>query len=169
MSLFYSYIAGSLHVSGPQAHLQESSYCCSHNHWFSICPLWTRALYVFSLFYSVCINTNRLAPARNKSIYYVYEPVWIFTQATSSVISSWFIICSSWSPNSAFICSIDTKHIFNRLRTILTVSLLYRESWVQSRCLKRRLSNQAPSTAPCACARKSVTPWRCSSKRDVWN
>ena len=46
MSLFYSYITGSLHVSGPQAHLQESSYSCSHNHWFSICPLWTRALYV---------------------------------------------------------------------------------------------------------------------------
>ena len=37
MSLFYSYIAGSLHVSGPQAHLQKSSYSCSHNHWFSIC------------------------------------------------------------------------------------------------------------------------------------
>ena len=36
-SLFYSYIAGSLHVSGPQAHLQESSYSCSHNHWFSFC------------------------------------------------------------------------------------------------------------------------------------
>jgi len=32
MSLFYSYIAGSLHVSDPQAHLQESSYSCSHNH-----------------------------------------------------------------------------------------------------------------------------------------
>jgi len=26
MSLFYSYIAGSLHVSGPRANLQESSY-----------------------------------------------------------------------------------------------------------------------------------------------
>jgi len=37
MSLFYSYIAGSLNVSGPQAHLQESSYSCSHNHWFSVC------------------------------------------------------------------------------------------------------------------------------------
>jgi len=37
MSLFYSYIAGSLHVSGLQAHLQESSYSCSHNHWFSVC------------------------------------------------------------------------------------------------------------------------------------
>jgi len=37
MSLFYSYIAGSLHFSGPQAHLQESSYSCSHNHWFSFC------------------------------------------------------------------------------------------------------------------------------------
>ena len=37
MSLFYSYVAGSLHVSGPQVHLQESSYSCSHNHWFSIC------------------------------------------------------------------------------------------------------------------------------------
>jgi len=38
MSLFqfYSYIAGSLHVSGPLAHLQESSHSCSHNHWFSI-------------------------------------------------------------------------------------------------------------------------------------
>jgi len=34
MSLFYSYSAGSLHVSGPQAHLQENSYSCSHNHWF---------------------------------------------------------------------------------------------------------------------------------------
>jgi len=39
MSLFqfYLYIAGSLHVSAPQAHLQESSHSCSHNHWFSIC------------------------------------------------------------------------------------------------------------------------------------
>jgi hypothetical protein len=37
MSLFYSYIAGSLHVSGPPAHLQESSYSCSHSHWFSFC------------------------------------------------------------------------------------------------------------------------------------
>jgi len=46
MSLFYSYIVGSLHVSGPQAHLQESSYSYSHNHWFSICPLWTRVLCV---------------------------------------------------------------------------------------------------------------------------
>jgi len=39
MSLFhfYLYIAGSLHVSGPQAHPQDSSHNCSHNHWFSIC------------------------------------------------------------------------------------------------------------------------------------
>ena len=39
MSLFkfYSYITGTLHVSGPQAHLQESSHSCSHNHWFSVC------------------------------------------------------------------------------------------------------------------------------------
>ena len=37
MSLFqfYLYIAGSLHVSGPQVHPQESSHSCSHNHWFS--------------------------------------------------------------------------------------------------------------------------------------
>ena len=38
MSLFpvNLYIDGSLHVSGPQAHLQENSHSCSHNHWFSI-------------------------------------------------------------------------------------------------------------------------------------
>jgi len=38
MSLFqfYSYIDGSLRVSGPRAHLQENSHSCSHNHWFSI-------------------------------------------------------------------------------------------------------------------------------------
>jgi len=38
MSLFqfYSYIDGSLHVSGPQDHPQENSHSCSHNHWFSI-------------------------------------------------------------------------------------------------------------------------------------
>jgi hypothetical protein len=39
MSLFqfYSYIDGSLHVSGPQAHPQENSHSCSHNQWFSGC------------------------------------------------------------------------------------------------------------------------------------
>jgi len=39
MSLFqfYLYIAGSLHVSGPQAHPRESSHSFSHNHWFSVC------------------------------------------------------------------------------------------------------------------------------------
>ena len=38
MSLFqfYLYIAGSLHVSGPQAHPQESSHSSSHNHWFLV-------------------------------------------------------------------------------------------------------------------------------------
>ena len=48
MSLFqfYSYIAGSLHVSGPQAHPQESSHSSSHNHWFSACT----ALAVCSVF-----------------------------------------------------------------------------------------------------------------------
>jgi hypothetical protein len=37
MSLFqfYSYIDGSLHVSGLQAHTQENS----HNHWFSGCTV----------------------------------------------------------------------------------------------------------------------------------
>ena len=41
MSLFqfYSYIDRSLHVSGPQAHLQQSSHSCSHNHWFSVCTV----------------------------------------------------------------------------------------------------------------------------------
>ena len=41
MSLFqfYSYIDGSLHVSGQQTHLQESSHSCSHNHWFSVCTV----------------------------------------------------------------------------------------------------------------------------------
>ena len=33
---FYSYIDGPLLVSGPQAHPQENSHSCSHNHWFSI-------------------------------------------------------------------------------------------------------------------------------------
>jgi hypothetical protein len=39
MSLFqfYSYIDRSLHVSGLQAHPQEISHSCSHNHWFSGC------------------------------------------------------------------------------------------------------------------------------------
>jgi hypothetical protein len=41
MSLFqfYSYIDESLHVSGPQAHPQENSHSCSHNHWFSGCTV----------------------------------------------------------------------------------------------------------------------------------
>jgi hypothetical protein len=41
MSLFqfYSYIDGSLHVSGLQAHPQENSHSCSHNHWFSGCTV----------------------------------------------------------------------------------------------------------------------------------
>jgi hypothetical protein len=41
MSLFqfYSYINRSLHVSGLQAHPQENSHSCSHNHWFSGCTV----------------------------------------------------------------------------------------------------------------------------------
>jgi hypothetical protein len=41
MSLFqfYSYIDGSLHVLGLQAHPQENSRSCSHNHWFSGCSV----------------------------------------------------------------------------------------------------------------------------------
>ena len=52
MSLFqfYSYIDGSLHFSGPQAHLQENSHSCSHNHWFS-----TRTVLVAC---SVCYRTR---------------------------------------------------------------------------------------------------------------
>jgi len=43
MSLFqfYLYIVGSLHVSGPPAHPQESSHSCSHNHWFGVCTALT--------------------------------------------------------------------------------------------------------------------------------
>jgi hypothetical protein len=42
MSLFqfYSYIDGSLHVSVPQAHPQENSHSCSHNHWYSGFIVW---------------------------------------------------------------------------------------------------------------------------------
>jgi hypothetical protein len=42
MSLFqfYSYIDGSLHISGLQAHPQENSHSCSHNHWFIGCTFW---------------------------------------------------------------------------------------------------------------------------------
>jgi hypothetical protein len=41
MSLFqfYSFVDGSLHVSGPQAHPQENSHSCSHNHWFGGCTV----------------------------------------------------------------------------------------------------------------------------------
>ena len=60
MSLFYSYIAGSLHVSGPQAHLQESSYSCSHNHWFSICV----DLFVCSV---CCDNTQSTRTERHRN------------------------------------------------------------------------------------------------------
>ena len=43
MSLFqfYLYIVGSLHVSGPPAHPQESSHSCSHKHWFGVCTALT--------------------------------------------------------------------------------------------------------------------------------
>ena len=51
MSLFqfYSYIDGSPHVSGPQAHLQENSHSCSLNYWFSI----RTVLVACSVLYSV--------------------------------------------------------------------------------------------------------------------
>src|SRR5215475_3454340 len=43
---FYSYIDGSLHVSGPQAHPQEISRSCSHNRWFSFCTVFLYRLSV---------------------------------------------------------------------------------------------------------------------------
>ena len=55
MSLFqfYLYIAGSLYVSGPQAHPQESSHSCSHNTWFSVCT----ALAVYRHWTKCCVNS----------------------------------------------------------------------------------------------------------------
>ena len=37
VTILFVYCWISIHVSGPRAHLQESSYSCSHNHWFSFC------------------------------------------------------------------------------------------------------------------------------------
>ena len=51
---FYSFIDGSLHVSGPQAHLQESSHSCSHNHWFSVC--------IVQVTCSVCCGRSSWSP-----------------------------------------------------------------------------------------------------------
>ena len=69
MSLFYSYIAGSLHVSGPQAHLQESSHSCSHNHWFSICTALVAC--------SVCSDANRAVQILNQWLCeQLYELSW---------------------------------------------------------------------------------------------
>ena len=75
MSLFYSYIAGSLHVSGPQAHLQESSYSCSHNHWFSFCA----ALFACSL------HPNRAAQKLNQWLCeQLYELSWRWACGTET-------------------------------------------------------------------------------------
>jgi hypothetical protein len=49
---FYSYIDGSLHVSGQQAHPQENSHSCSHNHWFSGCTV--RAACSVCCFHFIC-------------------------------------------------------------------------------------------------------------------
>jgi len=64
MSLFqfYSYIDGSLHVSAPQAHLQESSHSCSHNHWFLVVLLGTNG-YVNS-----CVNSPEDGPVGPKHV-----------------------------------------------------------------------------------------------------
>ena len=64
MSLFqfYSYIAGSLHVSGPQAHLQESSYSCSHNHWFSICAAQSMRPEQYRHWTNGCVNSCTKSP-----------------------------------------------------------------------------------------------------------
>jgi len=63
---FYSYIDGSLHVSGPQAHLQESSHICSHNHWFSVCT----ALVTCSTATAVnsCVNSPEDGPVGPKHV-----------------------------------------------------------------------------------------------------
>ena len=60
VNIFYSYIAGSLHVSGPPAHLQESSYSCSHNHWLSF----RAALLVCSVY---CHNTQSTRTERHRN------------------------------------------------------------------------------------------------------
>jgi len=70
MSLFqfYSYIAGSVHVSGPQAHLQESSHNCSHNHWFSVCTALVAC--------SVCCHRARDQSSTDTEPMVVWTAVW---------------------------------------------------------------------------------------------
>jgi len=68
MSLFYSYIAGSLHVSGPQAHLQESSYSCSHNHWFTQSTQTERYRNWTNGYVNSCVNSPEDGPVGPKHV-----------------------------------------------------------------------------------------------------
>jgi len=106
MSLFYSYNAGSLHVSGPQAHLQESSYSCSHNHWFSFCATlfactwteqYTNKIVTSVGFHSICWKDARYK--KLKTVYYknftlsharlLYIPLPFLWISRPSVLCNW--------------------------------------------------------------------------------
>ena len=112
MSLFYSYIAGSLHVSGPQAHLQESSCSCSHNHWFSICAAlfacsvccehiqstWTEwHRYWTNGCVNSCTNSPEDGPVGPKHVE--------IQQYTNKIVTSvgFHSICSTWSKHTPFL------------------------------------------------------------------
>jgi hypothetical protein len=80
MSLFkfYSYIDESLHVSSLQAHPQENSHSCSHNHWFSGCTV-RAACSVYRIHTAVHTTIGSVAVAFGQRALYT-EFTQLFTQ-----------------------------------------------------------------------------------------
>ena len=128
VNIFYSYIAGSLHVSGPPAHLQESSYSCSDNHWFSICT----ALFACSVTYRAreqsgtetvrtngcvnsCTNSPEDGPVGPKHVE--------IQQYTNKIVTSVGFHSICWNDASykklkiiRFICKLNPPITYSRMR-----------------------------------------------------
>ena len=116
---FYSCIDGSLHVSGPQAHLQENSHRSSHNHWFSVCTALVAC--------SVCLTLRRLM-----SYIYIWSThSWCFyithDDAPQSVGLLWtsdqvVAETSTWQhttlTTALAVCSVCSEHTARAVQTL---------------------------------------------------
>jgi hypothetical protein len=123
MSLFqfYSYIDGSLHVSGLQAYLQENSHSCSHNHWFLQCLY--RSGCVLCMLWPVLVTVlYRAQSPRPATAYRARSPNGTDTVRTNGCVNS----CVN-SPEDG---PVGPKHVeirryMNKIEIVTSVGILF--------------------------------------------
>jgi len=123
MSLFqfYSYIDGSLHVSGPQAHPQENSHSCSHKMHGTKS---LKSVYIVCFIILFCWQACRGHEEDHPDCYWGRRRTW-----SSHVLDYLSEICTSRNPNNRVRLYSELYNVIEKWKICSPVVITVPDAW----------------------------------------